>query len=97
MCYRTEIAACIKYMAVEDWRNYTLGYSTKNFDATKSEAIIREWIKTYANEADMVIASLEKAGSQEADLKGSDKVKALLKRWTQIKTLCGQALQAVSC
>ncbi|PLB52374.1 SET domain-containing protein [Aspergillus steynii IBT 23096] len=97
VCYRTEIAACIKYMAVEDWRNYTLGYSTKNFDAAKSEAIIREWIKTYANEADTVIASLEKAGSQEADLKGSDKVKALLKRWTQIKTLCDQALQTVSC
>lgn len=84
-------------MAVEDWRNYTLGYSTKGFDAKRSEAIIREWITTYANEADTVITALEKTRSQEVDQKDRDKVELLLKRWKQIKSLCDQALQAVSC
>ncbi|KAH8426411.1 uncharacterized protein LDX57_004149 [Aspergillus melleus] len=96
-CYRTEIAACMKYMAVEDWRNYTLGYSTKGFDAQRSEAIIRDWIKTYANEADTAITALENLRSSKVDLKDQEKVKLLLKRWKQIRTLCGQALEAVSC
>lgn len=84
-------------MAIEDWRNYTLGYSTKGFDAKISEAIIQEWIKTYANEAETVIITLEKTRSPAVDQKDHTKIESLLKRWKQIKTLCDQALECVSC
>ncbi|RHZ47288.1 uncharacterized protein CDV56_104428 [Aspergillus thermomutatus] len=73
-CYRTEIAACLKYMTRRDWRNYALGYSTKGCDAQKSNVIIREWIRAYAKEADTTIAALEALGSREMDQKCNGKV-----------------------
>lgn len=83
-------------MPVGDWRNYTLGVSTKGFDAKTSETIIRDWIKTYANEADTAIASSESSRPTKTDFKDQEKVNVLLKRWKQIKTLCDQALETVS-
>ncbi|KAE8350286.1 SET domain-containing protein [Aspergillus coremiiformis] len=97
VCYRTEIAACIKYMPSEDWRNYVLGYSTKGADEKKSEAIIQGWIRMYLNEVDMTIAALEKTGSNLADPNDQQKIKMLTKRWTQIRDLCVKASDAVSC
>jgi hypothetical protein len=96
-CYRTEIAACLKYMTRRDWRNYALGYPTKGCDAQKSNAIIQEWIRAYAKEADTTIAALEALGSREMDEKCNGKVSTLLRRWNQIKGLCDKALEAVSC
>ncbi|GIC86574.1 uncharacterized protein Aud_002948 [Aspergillus udagawae] len=96
-CYRTEIAACLKYMTRRDWRNYALGYSTKGCDAQKSNAIIQEWILAYAKEADTTIAALEALGSKEMDQKYTGKVSTLVRRWKQIKGLCDKASEAVSC
>ncbi|RLM01738.1 hypothetical protein CFD26_103576 [Aspergillus turcosus] len=96
-CYRTEIAACLKYMTRRDWRNYALGYSTKGCDTQKSNATIQEWIRAYAKEADTTIAALEALGSRDIDQKCNGKVSTLLRRWKQIKALCDKALEAVSC
>ncbi|KNG85878.1 putative SET domain-containing protein [Aspergillus nomiae NRRL 13137] len=96
VCYRTEIAACINYMSLEDWRNYVLGYSTKGADEKKSEAIIQGWIRAYSNEADTVITTLEEKGSSQTDQKDQQRAKMLKKRWTQIRDLCAKASKAVS-
>lgn len=97
-CYRTEIAACLKYMTRRDWRNYVLGHSSKGVDARKTEDIIREWIKGYARETSAVINTLEgMKGSSEVDRGLGGKVDMLLKRWRQIDGLCRQALETDSC
>ncbi|KAB8236807.1 uncharacterized protein BDW43DRAFT_225415 [Aspergillus alliaceus] len=97
VCYRTEIAACMKYMPLEDWRNYVLGYSTKGVDEKKSEGIIQQWIRAYLGEVDKTFTALEKTGSGQAELKDQQKIKMLMKRWTQIRDLCAKASEAVSC
>ncbi|KAL4922197.1 hypothetical protein BDW62DRAFT_78942 [Aspergillus aurantiobrunneus] len=97
VCYRTEIAACIRYMLLEDWQNYLLGYSTKGADAKKSEDVIQGWIRTYMEEADLYINELGNLGSSEIGQKHQEKVQTLLKRWKQIKDLCTVALKTVSC
>ncbi|KAE8151936.1 SET domain-containing protein [Aspergillus avenaceus] len=96
-CYRTEIAACIKYMPLEDWRNYVLGYSTAGADDKKSEAVIQAWIKRYLDEAETAVNALEKIGDNETDSRDQAKIKMLLKRWRQIKVLCTKALEVTSC
>ncbi|KAL4924917.1 uncharacterized protein BDV17DRAFT_202253 [Aspergillus undulatus] len=97
VCYRTEIAACIKYMPLEDWRNYVLGYSTRGVDAKKSEGVIRGWIRTYVEEVESVIQELGNVGSSQIGQDHQDKVQMLLRRWWQIKDLCRVALETVSC
>lgn len=91
-CYRTEIAACIKYMTPKNWQNYVLGYSTKGVDDKKTETIIRKWIKAYAGEASTTIA---KVGDMTSQTDG--RIEMLLRRWKQIYDLCQQAVEAVSC
>ncbi|KAI9927979.1 hypothetical protein MW887_002831 [Aspergillus wentii] len=96
-CFRTEIAACIKYMTRRDWRNYVLGHSMKGVDDNKTQATIQEWIKIYAKEADRKIATLEAMKSSGENQIHSGKIDMLLKRWKQIKHLCDEALKADSC
>lgn len=96
-CYRTEIAACMKYMALDDWRNYALGYSTKGVDARKTAAVIKEWIATYSNEARAAISLLKSAVSDVQNPKNREKLDGLLKRWRQIEDLCKTAIEAVAC
>lgn len=94
-CYRTEIAACIKYMTPKDWQSYVLGYSTKGVDDNKTVTIIREWIRAYSEEAGTTIAKLEDMKLKSGETDG--KVEMLLRRWKQIYELCQQAVEAVSC
>ncbi|KKK14337.1 hypothetical protein P175DRAFT_0545552 [Aspergillus ochraceoroseus IBT 24754] len=96
VCYRTEIAACMKYMRPEDWQNYVLGYSTRGFDAKKSEAVIQEWITAYEMEAEAAITELERLWSGEIARQHGEKVRMLLKRWRQIQNLCQEAFDTVS-
>lgn len=85
-------------MTHSDWQNYILGHSTKGVDEKKSETIIREWIGIYAKEASAAIATLKDMESSDgADQTHGGKLRILLKRWRQIKVLCQQALEAVSC
>ncbi|KAL2853907.1 hypothetical protein BJY01DRAFT_232081 [Aspergillus pseudoustus] len=95
VCYRTEIAACIKYMSLEDWQNYALGYSTRGVDAEKSAKVIREWIGTYIEEASANIDELEKRGYGNIGQKHEERSRMLLKRWVQVKDLCLKALDEV--
>ncbi|KAL4799389.1 hypothetical protein BDV19DRAFT_258128 [Aspergillus venezuelensis] len=97
VCYRTEIAACMKYMPLQDWQKYVLGYSTRGVDANKSEDVIRGWIRRYIEETDLTIEELMNLGSSEVDQENKDKVQMLLRRWRQIKDLCSIALENVSC
>lgn len=87
----------MKYMALDDWRNYALGYSTKGVDAGKTAAVIKEWIATYANEARAAISLLKSAASDAQDPKNREKLDWLLKRWRQIEDLCKTAIEAVAC
>ncbi|KAL4885030.1 hypothetical protein BJY04DRAFT_205616 [Aspergillus karnatakaensis] len=96
-CYRTEIAACIKYMPLEDWRNYALGYSTRGADAAKSEDVIRGWIRTYLKEAGLALIELRNTSSSTIAREYQEKVQLLLRRWMQVEHLCRSALEAVSC
>lgn len=85
-------------MTHSDWQNYVLGHSTKGVDEKKSETIIREWIGIYAKEASAAIATLKDMESSDgADQTHGGELRILLKRWRQIKVLCQQALEAVSC
>ncbi|OJJ43428.1 hypothetical protein ASPZODRAFT_944827 [Penicilliopsis zonata CBS 506.65] len=95
-CYRTEIAACIKYMTRRNWRNYVLGHSTKGVDARKTESVIRGWVKTYSNEAKTTITALEALRSNEENVPFSSNIDMLLKRWKQIEWLCNNTAEAIS-
>lgn len=92
-CFRTEVAACMKYMTRRDWRNYVLGHSTKGVNAAKTEKAIQEWIQIYAKEADATIAALRSSSEHQIY---THKTEVLLKRWNQIKCLCGQALEHIA-
>lgn len=103
-CYRTEIAAAMKYMTRKDWRSYVLGRSTRGVDATKTEDIIRGWIRTYLAETDVSIGLLEaelrtqSGGSAVAtgeQKEEKDKIALLLGRWKQIQQLCKDALASM--
>ncbi|KAL2786557.1 hypothetical protein BJX66DRAFT_328524 [Aspergillus keveii] len=96
VCYRTEIAACIVYMPLQDWQNYALGYSTRGVDAEKSANVIRKWIGTYVEEANANIDELlEKRGSGNMDREDEERLRLLIKRWSQAKDLCLRALEGV--
>ncbi|KAF9888406.1 hypothetical protein FE257_008684 [Aspergillus nanangensis] len=96
-CYRTEIAACISYMELEDWRNYVLGHSVKGVNADRTVSVIKKWIKTYADEARATTSLLKLAASSEEGSKNQKKLETLLRRWEQIEDLCSKATDAVSC
>lgn len=94
-CFRTETAACLKYMTRRDWRNWVSGHSVKGVNAQKTAAIMRDWIRLYAEEADTTIAVLQATKPHERDQVA--KIGLLLKRWEQIRALCSMAMQAVAC
>ena len=96
-CYRTEIVACMTYMTRRDWRNYLLGRSTKGVKAAKSEAVIQQWIRSYIDEAETVIAALDRRISALTLVDGDrGKWDMLSKRWQQIRVLCEEALASIS-
>lgn len=80
----------MKYMTRRDWRDYVLGHSTNGVDAAMTEKVIREWIQVYTKEADTTIATLK---ASSGDPICTQKTEVLLKRWSQIRRLCGQALE----
>ncbi|KAJ5692184.1 hypothetical protein N7462_001607 [Penicillium macrosclerotiorum] len=93
VCYRTEVAACLKYMNEEDWRNHILEGSTEGVDEKKTEAIIEGWIRAYAGEADAAMKYLQEAITTNPVLQAHrSKAETLLRRWTQIKKICNNAL-----
>lgn len=96
VCYRTEVAAALVYMSEEDWRNHVLEGSTKGLDEAKSETIIKGWIRTYAAEADAAMVSIREAMQSHAVMRAHrQKAETLLRRWSQIKSICESALVAI--
>lgn len=110
VCFRTEVAACIKYMTRTDWQNHILGISTRGVDTMRTNAIIRGWIVTYLQEADEMIALLEKmrttreenthmdgelVGNENGGTTDNGRLEMLLIRWYQIRKLCEDAVQAL--
>ncbi|KAL3466774.1 hypothetical protein BJX64DRAFT_284327 [Aspergillus heterothallicus] len=93
VCYRTEIAACTKYMSLKDWQNYTLGHSTQGVDVEKSAKVIHEWISTYIEEADAHIDELKERGRGDMDQVDEGRSQLSIKRWIQVKELCSKALE----
>lgn len=92
VCYRTEVAACLKYMKEVDWRNHVLEGSTKGVDEKQSGAIIKGWLETYRAEADATMNALRGAMESDAEVKAHrQKAEMLLRRWTQIKQICENA------
>jgi len=110
VCFRTEVAACMKYMTPTDWQNYILGISTRGIDAMRTNAIIRGWVTTYLQEANEMIALLEKTrtdreenthvdmelvGNEDERITDNIRLEMLLVRWYQIRKLCEDAVQAL--
>jgi hypothetical protein len=65
-CFRTEVAAALKYMTRRDWRNFVLGLSTRGINTAKQNTIIRGWIGAYLKEAETTIAILSDVQEKEA-------------------------------
>ncbi|KAJ5594473.1 uncharacterized protein N7459_000681 [Penicillium hispanicum] len=92
VCYRTVMAACLKYMKEEDWRNYVLEGSAQGMDEAKTEAIIQDWLRIYAGEAETAIKAIGTAMESDAIVKAHrQKAETLLRRWRQIKDICESA------
>lgn len=90
------MAACLKYMKEEDWRNHVVEGSTEGVDEKQSEAIIKEWIQTYRAEAETAMNALQAAmGSDAVVQTHRQKAEMLLRRWTQIKDICESAARAI--
>ncbi|KAJ5613545.1 hypothetical protein N7528_007199 [Penicillium herquei] len=97
VCYRTEVAACLKYMKDEDWRNHILEGSIDGVDEQKSAEIIKEWLDIYALEADATTRAIKMAlASNPVAQAHPEKVEILLRRWEQIKQICDSAAKAIS-
>lgn len=96
MCYRTEVAACLKYMKEEDWRNHVLEGSTEGVDEKLSEDIIKGWLRTYCAEADAAVDALRAAMESDPVVQTHrQKAQTLLRRWAQIKEVCESASRAI--
>jgi ribosomal lysine N-methyltransferase 2 len=100
----------MKYMTPTDWQNYILGISTRGIDAMRTNAIIRGWVTTYLQEANEMIALLEKTrtdreenthvdmelvGNEDERITDNIRLEMLLVRWYQIRKLCEDAVQAL--
>ncbi|KAJ5116414.1 hypothetical protein N7456_000762 [Penicillium angulare] len=97
VCYRTEVAACLKYMDYKDWTNHILKGSTKGLDENKSEGIIKGWLGAYVSEADITMTAIRAALESNGVIQSHhEKAEVLLSRWAQIKDICECASVAVS-
>ncbi|RAO72652.1 uncharacterized protein BHQ10_008664 [Talaromyces amestolkiae] len=97
VCHRAKAVACIKYMTSRQWRNYVLGRIQD--EENKTTSILHDWVGTYIKESTVKIQSLkdiqmeQQLGARDGK---NDKIDLLLNRWVRIKTLCEDALRAIS-
>ncbi|KAJ9352244.1 hypothetical protein DTO027B9_5945 [Paecilomyces variotii] len=98
-CFRTEVAACLKYLPAKDWRSYVQGQSTRGVSPKKTSTVVRAWIGRYRKEAEETIGILErrienekKGGESKED---REKLDVVLGRWRQIRGLCESALESM--
>ncbi|KAJ5726381.1 uncharacterized protein N7483_007738 [Penicillium malachiteum] len=97
VCYRTEVAACLKYMKGEDWRNHVLEGSIDGVDEKKSMEIIKGWLDVYTSEADATTRAIKMALASNPVVQAHrEKVEVILRRWKQIKQICYCAAKAMS-
>jgi len=94
-CFRTEVAACIKYMPQNDWKMFILGASTSSFDQGKTNAVIAEWIRIYIDEANLAIAKLTEVVENGKYGEEFGRFSVIIRRWLQIIVLCNDALRLV--
>lgn len=90
-CFRSEVAACMQYLSLTDWRNYILGYSTLGVDARKTDAVICGWIETYIREAEVtmvLLGDLLKSKQRTEEERNKARIEKLMLRWKGIKALC---------
>jgi hypothetical protein len=84
-------------MAKHRWRNYVQGRTQDT--EVKTTKILHDWIDAYLKESITKIQTLEEIQmKQQSDLRDGEKEKIdiLLRRWNQIRTLCGNALKSIS-
>lgn len=96
VCYRTEVAAGLMYMELEDWRNHVLEGSTDGVDENKSQAIIKGWLSDYLAETEVALETIKVGLQSNLDFMANrDKVITLQRRWEQIKATCEGAMEEV--
>lgn len=84
-------------MTSRQWRNYVLGRIQD--EENKTTSILHDWVDTYIKESTIKIQSLkdiqmeQQLGARDGK---NDKIDLLLNRWVRIKTLCEDALRAIS-
>ncbi|KAG5293902.1 SET domain-containing protein [Histoplasma capsulatum G186AR] len=93
-CYRTEVAACMKYMTPDDWNSHILGYQPASFDQRKTNLIIAAWIRAYIHESEVALLKLT-ALQLDGKYRREPQFKIIYMRWKQIIELCNGALKAV--
>ncbi|EEQ90825.1 SET domain-containing protein [Blastomyces dermatitidis ER-3] len=93
-CFRTEVAACMKYMTLDDWNQYILGYQPASFDQRKTNSIIAAWIHEYIHEAEVAISKLT-ALRRSRKYGGEPQFDVISMRWKQIVELCNAVLKTV--
>ncbi|KAH8429528.1 SET domain-containing protein [Aspergillus melleus] len=97
----TQLAACLKYMSLRDWRKYVLGQSDRSVNRQTTAAVIREWVDTYRKESIATIEIIEnmKRKAVAADSKAAESKKEterldmILGRWRQIQRLCEKVIE----
>ncbi|KAK2808168.1 hypothetical protein FQN50_004909 [Emmonsiellopsis sp. PD_5] len=93
-CFRTEVAACMKYMTPDDWNRHILGDQPASFDQRKTNAIIAGWIGEYVHEAEVALQKLT-ALQGNRKYRGEKRLGMIVMRWRQIVGLCGEAVRAL--
>jgi hypothetical protein len=84
-------------MNEEDWQNHVLEGSAQGLDEATSEGTIKIWIRAYRNEAETTMDALRTAIDASPEVREHrQKAEMLLRRWAQIRDLCGRALEAVA-
>ncbi|KAK2758049.1 hypothetical protein FQN54_004455 [Arachnomyces sp. PD_36] len=104
-CYRTEVAACIKYMSNKNWLSFVRGHSSAPFDCLKTDEVIRLWIGEYKKGAEMIIGQVVMEygigvgvgmkRKRVGEVEGEEDVRVLtvLRRWRQVVELCEGGLR----
>ncbi|PGH26715.1 hypothetical protein AJ80_01661 [Polytolypa hystricis UAMH7299] len=95
-CFRTEMAACIKYMPAEDWARYAAGDQPQSFSQKKTNAIISGWIREYVKEANHAILELTKILEEGGGSSVDSRAQTILRRWRQILALCNTVLESLN-
>ncbi|KAK2743410.1 hypothetical protein FQN57_004875 [Myotisia sp. PD_48] len=93
--YRTEVAACAKYMNGNDFRRMVAGVQPPIFHRRIMNTVIRSWISRLESEANDMLDTMSTLSVAQSDEQGQQRVRLLRLRWTQIRDTCISAMNSL--